>query len=168
MRDAATLFEQELARQNRRSTMPSFFGFVGMMEQDPESVYDLLPLIPSDTDSEFDSEGNCHPVRECNMLHLSKNRAIAAGGEEDDTYLIPCTLGEQAEYEQERLERAKAHKAEQANERHDGGCPSPQHLNAEGEQARAQLLYDRIQQGKGEMPVFPRASQNITVSTMIM
>jgi hypothetical protein len=32
MRDAATLFEQELARRNRRSTTPSFSGFVGMME----------------------------------------------------------------------------------------------------------------------------------------
>jgi hypothetical protein len=38
MRDAVALFEQELARHNGRTTMPDFPGFVGMMEQDPESL----------------------------------------------------------------------------------------------------------------------------------
>ena len=42
------------------------------------------------------------------MLHLSENRATA-GGEEDDAYLILRNPREQAEYDQERLEQAKAH-----------------------------------------------------------
>lgn len=103
--------------------MPSLTGFVGMMQRDPESVYDLLPTTLGDTNSESGFEGSCHLARECNMLHHSENGA-AAGGEEDDAYPIPRTPGEQADYEQERLERAKAHEAEQANERHDGGCPN--------------------------------------------
>jgi len=78
------------------------------------------------------------------MLHLSKNRAAAAGGEEDDMYPIPRTPVEQAEYEQEC---------------HNGGCPGPQHLDAEGARARACRVYEQIQHGKGETPVFPRATK---------
>jgi len=51
-------------------------------------------------------------MRECNMLHLSKNRATTGGGEEDDAYLILHNPREQAEYDQERLEQAKDHEAE--------------------------------------------------------
>ena len=75
-----------------------------MMERDPESFYDLLLVTPENTNSESDSEGSCHPLRECNMLHLSEDGVAAAGGAEDDAYPIPRTLGEQAEYDQERLE----------------------------------------------------------------
>ena len=76
---------------------------------------------------------------------------------EDDAYLIPRTPREHAEYDQERLERAKAHEAQQANERRNNGCPSLQHLNVEGAWARAwaRHMYDQIQQGKRETPVFP-------------
>ena len=75
-----------------------------MMEQHPEYVYDLLPSTPGKMDSKCDSEGSCHLVRECNMLHLSKDGAVAVGGKEDDAYPIPRTPGEQAECEQEHLE----------------------------------------------------------------
>ena len=71
--------------------MPNFIRFVRMMEHDPEFMYDLLPSTSGDTDSESGSEGSCHLVWERNMLHLSKNGATAAGGEEDDTYPIPRT-----------------------------------------------------------------------------
>jgi hypothetical protein len=104
MRDATTIFERKLAKRSRFSSVPALPGFVGMEEWDPEYIYDLLPSTPGDTDSESSSVGSCHPVRECNMLHLSRNGAAAAPGEEDDGYSIPRTPGEQAAYEQERLE----------------------------------------------------------------
>jgi hypothetical protein len=94
MRDAVMLFQQELAKCNCCSMTPSLPRFVGMMEWDPESV----------TDSESRSEGSCHLVWECNMLHLLENGVAVVGGKEDDTYLIPRTLGEQVECEQEHLE----------------------------------------------------------------
>ena len=56
------------------------------------------------TDFESDTEGRCHPLRECNLLHLLEDGVAAVGGIEDDAYLIPPTLGEQAEYEEECLE----------------------------------------------------------------
>ena len=74
------------------------------------------------------------------MLHLSKNGAAAAGGGEDDVYPILRTPGEQSEYEQEC---------------HNGRCPSPQHLDAEGARARACRVYEQIQHGKGETLAFP-------------
>jgi len=55
MRDAVTLFERELARHNGRPTMPSPSRFVGMMEWDLESIYDLLPMTLGNTDSKYDS-----------------------------------------------------------------------------------------------------------------
>lgn len=78
------LFELEMARCNCHSTTPSLSGFVGMMEQDPESIYDLLPSTPGDSDSESRSEGSSHLVRGCNMLHLLEDGAAATGGKEDD------------------------------------------------------------------------------------
>jgi len=81
-----------------------------MVERDLESVYDLLPSTPGDTDS-------------------------------DSSF--------------ERLERARAHKADQENECRDGGCPSPQHLGAEGAWAWSHRVYNQIQHGEGETPVFP-------------
>jgi hypothetical protein len=141
-------------------------GYVGMMEWDPESVYDVLAMTPENIDFESIFEGSYHPLRECNMLHLSEDRAMAIEGVEDDTYPIPCTPRGQAEYDQEHLEQTKAREAEPANERRDNGCPSLQHLNAEGVWARH--VYDQIQQGKRETPVFPRASQNVAATAMIM
>jgi hypothetical protein len=87
-RNAAMLFEPEMARRNCHLTMPSLFGFVGMMEWDPKFIYGLLPLTLGDTDSESRFERSSHLVRECNMLHLSKNGVAAAGGKEDDAYPI--------------------------------------------------------------------------------
>ena len=46
------------------------------------------------------------------MLHLLEDGAAPAEDAEDDAYLIPCTPREQAEYDQEHLERARAHEAE--------------------------------------------------------
>jgi hypothetical protein len=65
-----------------------------MMEQDLESTYDLLLVTPENTHFESDSEGSCHPLRECNMLHLSKDGVALMEDAEDDAYLIPCTLEE--------------------------------------------------------------------------
>ena len=152
MRDAIVLFERELIGRDGRSMMPESSGFVGMMEQDPESIYDLL-ATPENTDTKSDFEGSNHPLRECNMLHLLEDGVASAEDAEDDAYLIPRTPREHAEYDQERLERARAREADRANERRDAGCASPQHLDAEG--ARA-------------MPIFPRASQNVTAATMLM
>ena len=91
MRDTITLFEQELARRNGRMMTPDSFGFVGMMEQDPEFVYDLLLATPENMDFESDSEGSCHLLRECNMLHLSEDGVAPIEDAEDDAYLIPRT-----------------------------------------------------------------------------
>jgi hypothetical protein len=99
--------------------------FVGMMEWDPESLYDLLLATPENMDSESDSEGSCPPLRECNMLHLSEDGAAPVEGTEDETYPIPRTLREWAEDDQERLERARAQEADQADAHRDHGCPSP-------------------------------------------
>ena len=52
MRDTIALFEQELARRSGRSTTPKSSRFVGMMEWDLESIYDLLQSTPGDKDSE--------------------------------------------------------------------------------------------------------------------
>jgi hypothetical protein len=73
MRDAIALFERELATRNGRSTTLKSSGFVGIMEQGPESIYDLPLATPENTDSESNFEGSCHPIRECNMLHLSED-----------------------------------------------------------------------------------------------
>ena len=75
------------------------FEFVGMMERDPESIYDLLSMTLWNMDSEYDSEGSYHSLRECNMVHLSEDGAAVIGGMEDDAYLIPCTPGELAEHD---------------------------------------------------------------------
>ena len=90
MKDTITLFEQELARRNGRTTMPDSPEFVGMMERDPESLYDFLLDTPKNTNSEFDFEGSCHSPRECNMLHLSEDGAAPAEDVEDNAYPIPC------------------------------------------------------------------------------
>jgi hypothetical protein len=79
--------------------MPSPFGFLGMTEQDLESIYNLLSMTPRNMNPEFDSKGSYHLLRECNMLHLSKDGAAMAGATEDNAYLIPCTPGEQAKYD---------------------------------------------------------------------
>ena len=126
-----TLFEQKLARRNGHAMTLGSFGFVGMMEWDLESMYDLQSMTLGNTDSESNFKGSYHPLRECNMLHLSEDGVVVAGGTEDDTYLIPRTPEEQAEYDQERLERARARKAEQQ-------------LDAEGVRAWACCLYDQI------------------------
>jgi hypothetical protein len=91
MRDAITLFEQELARRNGRTTTPDSSEFVGMMERDLESIYDLLLATPKNTNFESDSKGSYHPLRECNMLHLSEDGAVPAESAADDTYPIPRT-----------------------------------------------------------------------------
>ena len=46
MRDAITLFEQEISRRNGHSMMPESSRFVGMMEKDLEFLYDLLLATP--------------------------------------------------------------------------------------------------------------------------
>ena len=79
-------------------------GFVGMMERDLEYIYDRLLATPENTDSESDSEGSYHPLRECNMLHLSEDGVAPVEDAEDDAYPIPRTPREQAEYDLERLE----------------------------------------------------------------
>ena len=93
MREAIALFEQELARSNGRTMMPDSLGFVGMMERDSESLYDLLLATPENMDYESNSEGSCHSPRECNMLHLSEDGAAPAEDIEDNAYPIPCTSG---------------------------------------------------------------------------
>ena len=65
-----------------------------MMERDPKFIYDLLPMTLENMDSEFASEGGCHPLRECNMLHLLEDGAAPAEDAEDDAYPIPRTPGE--------------------------------------------------------------------------
>ena len=70
MRDAIALFERELARRNGLTMTLSPSGFVGMMERDPESVYDLLSTTLENMDSMSNFEGSYHPLRESNMLHL--------------------------------------------------------------------------------------------------
>jgi hypothetical protein len=79
MRDAITLFERELARCNGH-TMIGSSRFVGMMERHPESIYNLLLMTPRNMDSESNSKRSYHRLRECNMLHLSEDRAVAVGG----------------------------------------------------------------------------------------
>ena len=93
------LFEQELARRNCHTTTPGSSRFVGMMERDPESIYELLLATPENTDSESDSEGSCHLLRECNMLHLSEDGVAPMEDVEDDAYPIPRRPGEQAGYD---------------------------------------------------------------------
>jgi hypothetical protein len=87
MRDAIELFERELARCNGRSMMTESSRFVGMLEQDLESIYDLLLAIPENMNSESNSEGSCHSLRECNMLHLSEEEVALVKDTEDDAYL---------------------------------------------------------------------------------
>ena len=71
MRDAATLFKQELVKRNYRPMTPNLSRFVGMMERNLESIYDFPPSTSYDTDSEPGFKGSYHPMRECNMLHVS-------------------------------------------------------------------------------------------------
>ena len=54
-------------------------------------------------DSGTSFEGSSHPSRERNMLHIAGEEAEAQE-EEGDGYQIPRTPGEQATYDQERLE----------------------------------------------------------------
>ena len=68
------------------------------MERDLESIYDLLLTTPKNTDFKFDYEGSCHPLRECNMLHISEDGAAPTEEAEDNAYSIPCAPREQAEY----------------------------------------------------------------------
>jgi hypothetical protein len=62
------------------------------MEQDLESLYNLLLATPANTYSESDSEGRSPPLRECNMLHLLEDGVVPAEDAEDDAYPIPRTL----------------------------------------------------------------------------
>ena len=64
MRDAIALLERELARHNGRTMMLDSPGFMGMMERDLESFYDLLLVTPKSPDSESNSEGSLTPLRE--------------------------------------------------------------------------------------------------------
>jgi hypothetical protein len=91
MRDTITLFEREPARRNGHSTMLDSSRFLGMMEQDLESIYDLLLVTLENRHFESDSKESCHPLRECNMLHLSEDGVALMEDAEDDAYLIPCT-----------------------------------------------------------------------------
>ena len=94
MREVIVLFEQELAKRDGRSIMLESSRFVGMMEQDLESVYDLLLTTLRNMDSKSNFEGSCHALRECNMLHLLEDGAAPAEDAEDDAYPIPHTLRE--------------------------------------------------------------------------
>jgi len=94
MREVITLFERELAKHDGQLTMPESSGFVGMMERHLESLYDLLLATPKNMDSKFDFKGIYHPVRECNMLHLSEDGVAPLEDAKDDAYPIPCTPGE--------------------------------------------------------------------------
>jgi hypothetical protein len=94
MRDTIALFERELSRRNGRSMTPESSEFVGMMERDPEYVYDLLLATLENTDSEFDSKGSCHPLRECNMLHLSKDGATSAKDTRLSDSMHPWRIGQ--------------------------------------------------------------------------
>jgi hypothetical protein len=58
MRDEITLFEQELDKCNGHTMTPVSSRFLGMMERDPESIYDLLSMTPEDTNFESNSEGS--------------------------------------------------------------------------------------------------------------
>lgn len=78
------------------------------------------------------------------MLHLSGAGAVAEGGGEDEPASIQRTPEEQAAYELERLERARAHEVDLANEHQDGEFPSVQHLGATGARARAQHILARF------------------------
>jgi hypothetical protein len=69
MRDAIVLFERELSRRNGRSMTPESSEFVGMMERDPEYVYDLLLATPENMDSEFDSKGELPSAKR--MQHVA-------------------------------------------------------------------------------------------------
>ena len=93
MRDATSLFERELARHTGHNMKPKSSGFVGMMERDPEFAFDLLLATPKNTDSESNSKGSYPPLRECNMLHRSEDRATPTEDAEDDAYPIPSTPG---------------------------------------------------------------------------
>ena len=90
MGGVVTILEQELTRHNGHSMTPKSSRFMGMMEWDPKSLYDLLLATPKNMDSESDSEGSYLPLRECNMLHLSEDGVAAIGGIEDNAYPIPC------------------------------------------------------------------------------
>jgi hypothetical protein len=57
MSNAITLFEWELARCNGHSMKPESSRFVGMMERDPKSIYDLLLATPENMNSESNSGG---------------------------------------------------------------------------------------------------------------
>ena len=94
MRDANVLFERELARHTSCMMTPESSEFVGMMEQDPKSLNDLLLATPKNTNSESDFEGSYHSPRECYMLHLLDDGAEPAEDAEDDANPIPHTPGE--------------------------------------------------------------------------
>jgi hypothetical protein len=94
MRDAIALFERELSRRNGRSTTPESSGFVGMMERDLEYIYDLLLATPENMDSEFDSKGSCHPLRECNMLHLSEDGVASVEDTRLSDSMHPWRIGQ--------------------------------------------------------------------------
>ena len=59
MKDEIVIFEQELARHNGHTTMLGSSRFVGMMEQDLDSMYDLLLTTPENIDSKSNSKGSC-------------------------------------------------------------------------------------------------------------
>jgi hypothetical protein len=108
MRDVITLFEGELTKRSGYTATPDSPRFMGMLKQDLESFYELLLATLENTDSESDSEGSYPLLRQCNMLHLSEDGAAPTEHVEDDAYPIPHTPREQVEYDQERLERARA------------------------------------------------------------
>jgi hypothetical protein len=78
MRDAIALFERELAMRNGRSTTLESFRFVGMMEQGPESIYDLPLATPENMDSKSNFEGELPSDKR--MQHVAPLRGWGSAG----------------------------------------------------------------------------------------
>jgi hypothetical protein len=73
------------------------------------SVLDLLEEESCGSSLESSPGKDNHPSRQCNMVHAEGVDPTGGVGDEPAHPLVQCTAKEQAAYEQERLERAKAH-----------------------------------------------------------
>jgi hypothetical protein len=82
--------------------------FVGMADYALTLVYDLLEGESCDSSSKSSPGKDKHPSRQCNMVHAAGVDPAGGAGDEPAHPLVQHTSEEQAAYEQERLERAKA------------------------------------------------------------
>ena len=156
---------------------PTDIEFVGAIEQDMETLYELLNEEPGSFSSSDSSRGSHHPSRECFMTQTPEGHVESVSGEEVTPTNNPDgrSRDETAAPSRLRMEQLRARQQE-IDEAGQGLAREYADINREIERrkdggharATARTVHQRILTDDGALPHFARASQNIAAATTLL